>query len=232
MANRIKWWFPLAAAAVLAAVALAGRQADLADGAAQPPVLVIDPGHGGADGGAVAADGTLESEINLDIALRLEALARFWGLDPVMTRREEAIGYPAGADTIAKKKVADQHARLALINGTPGAVLVSIHQNNYPAASPSGIQVFYNAAPGADAFAQLAQGNLTAHLLPGNRRVAAPADPGVFLMKRTTCPAILAECGFLSNPGDLAKLRTPEYRTQLAVVLLGSYLQYIRGTIT
>ncbi len=232
MANRIKWWFPLAAAAVLAAAALAGRQADLAaEGAAQPPVLVIDAGHGGADGGAVAADGTLESEINLDIALRLEALARFWGLDPVMTRREESIGYPAGADTIAKKKVADQHARLALINGTPGAVLVSIHQNNYPAAAPRGIQVFYNASPGADAFAALAQENLTACLLPENRRVAAPADPGVFLMKRTACPAILAECGFLSNPGDLAKLRTPEYRTQLAVVLLGSYLQYIRGTI-
>lgn len=225
----IKWWFPLAAVVLLAAAALA---LDQYQAAAAPPadyVLVIDPGHGGADGGAVAADGTLESDINLDIALRLEALCRFWGVDAVLTRSGDDIDYPAQADTIARKKVADQHARLALINGTPGAVLLSIHQNKYPAASPHGIQVFYGSVAGSDQLAVLTQGNLTGQLCPDNRRVAAPADKSIFLMKNAQCPAVLVECGFLSNPDELLALQSDAYRTKLSVVLLGSYLQYIRG---
>lgn len=229
----IKWWFPLAAAVALALFALA-RQ----DGAVQtqaeapPPVLIIDPGHGGADGGAVAPDGTLESAINLDVALRLQALCRFWGVEPVMTRTGEDIAYPDDAGSIAAKKVADQHARAGLVNNTPGAVLVSIHQNNYPAATPHGIQVFYGGAAGSRELAELAQANLTAQLCPDNRRVASPADKGVYLMKSVRCTAVLVECGFLSNPGDLAALESDGYRTKLAAVLLASYLQYIRGTTT
>ena len=231
--SAVKWWYPLAAAVALAILALiwqASGRAVQADAA--PPVLVIDAGHGGADGGAVAADGTQESDINLDIALRLEALARFWGVRPVMTRAGEDIAYPEDAGTIAAKKVADQHARVGLINNTPGAVLLSIHQNKYPAASPRGIQVFYGKAAGSDALAQLTQSNLTAQLCPGNRRVAAPADRNIYLMDKVNCTAVLIECGFLSNPDDLAALKTDAYRTKLAAVLLASWLQYTRGTVT
>ena len=148
---------------------------------------------------------------------------------PLLTRSGETIDYPPEADSIAKKKVADQHARLALVNGTEGAVLVSIHQNNYPAASPHGIQVFYGAAAGSDALAALTQANLTGQLCPGNRRVAAPADKNIYLMKNAKCPAVLVECGFLSNPEDLQDLQSGSYRMRLAAVLLGSYLQYTRG---
>lgn len=229
----LKWWYPLAVAVLLAIFALVWNARTVATVAAsEPPVLVIDAGHGGADGGAVASDSTTESTINLDIALRLEALARFWGVQTVMTRDTEDIDYPAGADTIAAKKVADQYARVGLINGTPGAVLLSIHQNNYPAASPHGIQVFYGPVSGGDAFAELMQGNLTALLCPDNRRVASPINKNVFLMQKVNCTAVLVECGFLSNPGDLEKLESGTYRLQLAAVMLGSYLQYIRGTTT
>ena len=229
----IRWWYPLAAALLLAIAALVqqSRSAET-NAAAEPPVLVIDAGHGGADGGAVAADGTLESDINLDIALRLEALARFWGVKTVMTRTGRDIAYPSDADSIAEKKIADQHARVGLVNNTAGAVLLSIHQNNYPAASPHGIQVFYGKASGSDAFAELAQTNLTALLCPDNRRLAVEADKGIYLMKNANCTAVLAECGFLSNPGDLANLQNGGYRMKLAAVLLGSYLQYIRGAVT
>ena len=231
MRTWIKWWFPLAAAVILAAAALAQDQyaATMAE-AAVPPVLVIDPGHGGEDGGAVAADGTQESDINLDIALRLEALCRFWGVDAVMSRTGNDIDYPSEANSIAQKKVADQHARLALVNGTQGGVLLSIHQNKYPAASPHGIQVFYGAVAGGEALAKRAQSNLTAQVCPDNRRVAAPADKSIYLMKNAQCPAVLVECGFLSNPDDLAHLCSGSYRLKLSAVLLGSYLQYIRGT--
>ncbi len=232
--NRIRWWWPLAAAVLLAIGALAWQHkaARTTDAAAAPPVLVIDPGHGGADGGAVAADGTQESDINLDIALRLDALARFWGLDTVMTRSGTDIDYPSDAGSIAAKKVADQHARVGLINNTPGAVLLSIHQNKYPAAAPHGIQVFYGRAAGSDELAKLTQSNLTAQVSPENRRVAAPIDQRVYLMDKANCTAVLVECGFLSNPDDLARLQTDAYRLKLASVLLGSYLQYIRGTVT
>ncbi len=230
---KIKWWYPLALAVLLAIVALAQRSAAVATEAETvPPTLIIDAGHGGADGGAVAADGTLESDINLDIALRLEALARFWGLEPVMTRTGPDIDYPADVGSIAAKKVADQHARVGLINNTPGAVLLSIHQNNYPAAAPKGIQVFYGEKPGSDALAKLTQDNLTAQVCPANRRVASPIDRGVYLMKNVNCTAVLVECGFLSNPDELKNLQSGPYRLKLAAVLLASYLQYIRGTST
>ena len=229
----IKWWYPLLAVVLLAIVALAGQgDAEETEAQALPPVLVIDPGHGGADGGAVAADGTTESGINLDIALRLRALARFWGVETVMTRESEDIAYPDSAGSIAAKKVADQHARVGLVNNTPGAVLLSIHQNNYPAAAPNGIQVFYGKTDGGKDLAEIAQGNLTALLCPENRRLATPIDRDIYLMKNVDCPAVLVECGFLSNPGDLDHLKTDTYRMELAAVLLGSYLQYIRGTVT
>ena len=229
----IKWWHPLAAAILLAVIALwAQDDARATEAPAIPPVLVIDAGHGGADGGAVAADGTTESGVNLDIALRLEALARFWGVQTVMTRASEDIAYPDSAASIAAKKVADQHARVGLVNNTPGAVLLSIHQNKYPAAAPHGIQVFYGKVPGGQELAEIAQGNLTALLCPDNRRLATPIGQDIYLMKNVNCPAVLVECGFLSNPGDLADLKTDTYRMKLAAVLLGSYLQYTRGTIT
>jgi len=194
------------------------------------PVLIVDAGHGGEDGGAVAPDGVLESDINLDIALRLEALAHFWGVDTRMTRRTESIEYPASAQTLAAKKKADQSARLELIHDTPGAILISIHQNNYPAVSPHGIQVFYGTEPRSAVLAEVMQKNLTDSLCPENRRVAEPIDEGIFLMRRADCPAVLVECGFLSNPDELEKLESDSYRMELAEVMLASFMQYVRGT--
>ena len=192
-------------------------------------IMIIDAGHGGEDGGAVAANGTLESDINLDVALRLKALADFWGVSSIMTREESAIDYPEDAASLSQMKKADQNARLSLIVSTPGAVLVSIHQNYYPSDKPSGIQVFYGNVEGSQLLAEIMQGNLTEQLAPDNRRVAAPIDTGIYLMREADCPAVLVECGFLSNPAERDKLENPEYRGKLAVVMLASYLQYTKG---
>lgn len=231
-AFHIRWWHPLAVLVVIAAYILLPKDAFLpANADADTPILIIDAGHGGEDGGAVAADGTLESDINLDIALRLEALARFWGRETVMTRSTNYIDYPAEATTLSAMKKADQHARLELINSTPGAILLSIHQNSYPAEAPNGIQVFFGGEAGSDELAAIMQENLTAQLLPGNRRVAERADNGIYLMKKAQCRSVLVECGFVSNPGDLQKLESESYRTELAVVMLASYLQYTKGNL-
>lgn len=225
----ILWWSLLLSLVLAAAIPLIPWEALAASAEAPAPVLIIDAGHGGADRGAQASDGTLESGINLDIALRLEAAAVFFGVETVMTRASEEIEYPAEADTIARMKIADQHARAELISSFPDAVLLSIHQNYYPASAPWGIQVFYNSVPGGDLFADILQGNLTAQLCPENRRIAEKADNAIYLMKQSGHPAALVECGFLSNPGDLEKLESAGYRTQLAVVMLASYLQYTSG---
>ena len=225
-------WFAALIAPVLTAFALisAACPVTAASAAQQPLILILDPGHGGEDGGAIAPDGTLESDINLDISLRMDALARFWGIDTRMTRQAESIDYPSSAHTLADKKKADQNARLKLINETPGAVLISIHQNNFTAAAPHGIQVFYGDVSFGGDLAVCMQENLNQSLCPGNRRMAEPIDDGIYLMRNARCPAILVECGFLSNPEELNLLKTETYRTELAAVMLASFLQYIRGT--
>lgn len=228
--QRALWLAALFAPVLTAAILLSVAKPSVPLSATQPPVLILDPGHGGEDGGAVAADGTLESGVNLDIALRLEALSRFWGIDTRMTRRTEDIEYPASARTLADKKKADQNARLRQINDTPGAILISIHQNNYPAAAPNGIQVFYGEISPGDELAKCMQENLTQSLCPDNRRVAEPIDDGIYLMRNAQCPAVLVECGFLSNPAELELLKTETYRTELAAVMLASLMEYIRGT--
>lgn len=199
-----------------------------APAASAGPTLIIDPGHGGLDGGAVSAvNGCTESGINLDIALKTRDICRLFGIAPVMTRSSESLDYPQEQDTIHKKKVWDQKTRAAQINAVPNALLLSIHQNNYPDARPSGTQVLYGAATGSKEFAELTHDKLSRYLCPENRRVAAPISKSIYLFQQIQCPAILVECGFLSNPGEVEKLSSPAYQRTIAVILLASCLQYI-----
>lgn len=125
--------------------------------------VVIDPGHGGQDGGAVAPDGTEESGINLAISLRLEQLLRFAGVPTEMTRREDCMVCDPGLDTMRQRKVSDIRNRTALVNGIPNAVLLSIHQNSLPSSPAThGAQAFRNRQEGAETLAQLLQCNLNA----------------------------------------------------------------------
>ncbi|NCB52381.1 MAG: N-acetylmuramoyl-L-alanine amidase [Clostridia bacterium] len=190
------------------------------------PILCIDPGHGGEDGGAQTAEGILESEINLDIALRLDALAGLYGVQTVMTRTSENIDYPEGANTTARRKVADQHRRVELINSLSNAALISIHQNCFPDTRPFGCQVLYARTEGSKEFGKLAHEMLCESLCPDNRRVAAPVSESIYLMQNVRCTAILVECGFLSNASEAALLQTESYRTKISSVLLAAYLQY------
>ena len=194
-------------------------------------MLVIDAGHGGLDGGAVAADGTVESGINLAIALRMQALAGLFGQPSVMTRTGDTLDYPETASTTHAKKVWDQQQRVTLINALPDAVLVSIHQNKYPDARPHGPQVLYGKADSSEALAALLQSELSRCLCPENRRVAAPISESIYLMKHIQCPAVLVECGFLSNLEEAARLAAPDYQTQLALVLTASCLQFFGAEV-
>lgn len=188
--------------------------------------VIVDAGHGGADGGAVSPSGLPESAVNLDIARRLELILAFFGTDVVMTRTEQALEYSEKATTIRAKKVEDQKRRLNLINSTPNAVLISIHQNNFPDDDPFGAQVLYAPTEGSKDFAEYMQQLLITAINPKNRRTASKIPESIMLLNHIKCPAILIECGFLSNPEEERLLRTDSYKLKLATVIAAGYLQY------
>lgn len=202
------------AAALMAAAALV-----------RAPTYVIDPGHGGEDGGAVAKDGTLESGLNLSIALRFDELMGLFGANTVLTRNSEYIVYPAEADTVKARKTADQKHRVEVINASSRPVLVSIHQNNYTGSKPSGAQVFYNKHETSREFAEYTQ-TLMSSLDENNKRTACAIPDEIYLMRKAECPAILIECGFLSNPGELEKLKDDSYQKKIAVVLTAACIGF------
>lgn len=187
--------------------------------------LIIDPGHGGEDGGAVAADGTLEAELNLAIAQKLHDFALFCGVQTVMTRTGDHIEYPTDAATIAARKTADQKQRVALINSIPNGILISVHQNWYPNNSPHGAQVLYAQNPASEAFGKRMHTKLIEALDPENRRVASPISDDIYLMRNAECPAALIECGFLSNPEELSRLKEATYQLKLGMLMLSTYLE-------
>lgn len=190
--------------------------------------LVIDPGHGGFDGGAISDDGSKESDINLAIGLKMRALAEFAGLSTVMTRSDDR----ARTDYASYSEHEDLVLRTAIANNTAGAILVSVHQNDFPTGQPSGAQVLYADSPGSESLGKMMHGNLIRLLDPQNRRVAAPAPKSLYITSHVTCPAVLAECGFMSNNFEVEKLNTDSYRGMLALVMVGSVLQYLSETLT
>ena len=188
-------------------------------------ILIVDPGHGGEDGGAVAADGTPEAELNLSIARKLVQLASFCGVQTVMTRSGGAIAYPPDAETIAARKTAEQKQRVALINSISNGVLISVHQNYYPIAGPHGAQVLYAPDLESETFGKAMQLKLVAMLDPENRRVASPVSEDIYLMRNVQCPAVLIECGFLSNQEELTKLKDSAYQLKLGLLMLSTYFE-------
>jgi N-acetylmuramoyl-L-alanine amidase len=188
--------------------------------------VVIDAGHGGEDGGAVTSSGVPESGINLAIALRLDSLLGFYGVQTKVLRTTDISLHDSTAKTLREKKVSDLHNRVATIEATENATLISIHQNKFQSARYHGAQVFYTNEELSLPFAALTQNILKEALDPANTRVPAQIPDNVYLMNHITCRAILVECGFLSNPEEARKLQTPAYQEKIAVALAGSFLQF------
>lgn len=189
-------------------------------------VLVIDAGHGGEDGGAVGADGSRESDINLAIARRLEGLLILLGEETRMTRTDDRSIHSEGAATLREKKRSDLKNRVALVNGTQGAILVSIHQNSLPSSKGThGAQVFYGIEEGSAALANAVQRLLNETVNQENQKAEKSIDPSIYLMKNVTAPAILIECGFLSNENETALLKSADYQQKLAVVIATGLLR-------
>lgn len=190
----------------------------------EEPVIVIDPGHGGEDGGAVSISGVAESGLNLEISKRLEALFLLYGKKVAMTRESETIPYPPEADSVRARKSADTRARTAFIQSFDNALLISVHQNKFSDPAPHGAQVLFAPTQGSRELAEAMQALLISQLDSTNRRSAVPADSGLYILNHVSCPAVLVECGFLSNPNEEALLRNANYQTKLAAVIAAAIL--------
>ena len=187
--------------------------------------VVIDAGHGGVDGGAVSCTGTYESQINLEIALKLNDLMHLLGIRIVMIRDTDRSVYTEG-ETIAAKKVSDIKERLRIVNTTPNALFLSIHQNNFQDSRYSGTQVFYNDQPDSKLLAGQLQASFRENINPANKRQIKKSS-GVYLMEHINCTGVLIECGFLSNHHEESLLQNPDYQRKICAVIAATVSQYL-----
>ncbi len=192
-----------------------------------PVTVVLDAGHGGFDGGAVSVTGSLEKDLNLKLAFQLRDLLEAAGIRVIMTRTEDRMLTVSseGDDREVSRKMDDLQGRLNILSEYPDAIFVSLHMNKFPQASPSGVQVYYS--PNHPLSMELAlsiQEAVRDHLQPENNRAVKKAGSSIFLLHRAKNPAVLIECGFLSNPEEAKKLDDPQYRQSLACVLCAAIL--------
>lgn len=182
--------------------------------------IVLDAGHGGEDGGTVSASGICEKDINLAIAKKLESLLTVCGISVVMTRSEDILLYDKTIDFHGRKKALDLAARRRIAEETENAVFVSIHMNAFPSAKYNGLQVWYSQnSPHSLTLAQSMQSLTAKQFQPQNNRRIKAATSSIYLLHHLNCPAILVECGFLSNPTEAELLASDEYQDRLAFLL-------------
>ncbi len=191
--------------------------------------IIIDAGHGGEDGGAIGIDGTVEKDINLDIALKAERLLKFYGFNVIMTRTEDVMTCDDGLDTLRRRKVSDIHNRFKLLEKNPDSVFVSVHQNKFEDSAQHGTQVFYSGNnEKSKQLAQSIQTSIVSKLQPDNSRVVKKSGSGIYLLYHAQSPAVLVECGFISNPAEVKKLNDESYRMKIAILIADGILKYMR----
>lgn len=217
-------------AVVVTALLFGGRAAKTASAQLSNPMplIILDAGHGGEDGGAVAADGTMEKDINLSITQKLDTMLQAKGFRTRLTRTDDTLHYDASATSMREKKVADLRYRLSCTQQTPDCVLLSIHQNKFSDPKYDGAQMFYSPNhPQSEILAQCLQDAFVAGLQPDNTRKIKQSGTEIFLLYQTKVPAVMAECGFLSNEAERDKLKTDAYQQQVAACIANGLLRYL-----
>lgn len=190
------------------------------------PCVVIDAGHGGQDPGKVSVDGSLEKDINLQIALKLQKFLEMQDVDVVLTRDSDMGLYDENA---SNKKVQDMKNRVQIIEETQPMLTVSIHQNSYHEEYVHGAQVFYYA--GSDKSKELAERIQQVMALELDRDNArkAKANDSYYLLKKTSSPIVIVECGFLSNYEEAQKLSSELYQEKVAWAIHLAVMQWLNN---
>ncbi len=191
------------------------------------PIIVIDAGHGGIDGGCSSADGVPEKGINLNIALCMKAMFEISGYDVELTRYEDRSIHDDGIEGIANQKSSDMDNRLEIFNKYPNAICISIHQNQFTDPKYSGAQMFYSDTNKQSKYlAQKMQEKIVEYLQPENDREIKLCGKELFLCYFSNNPTVMAECGFLSNPDEAEKLKDEDYQKQLAFSIFAAVNEF------
>ncbi|HWQ58798.1 MAG TPA: N-acetylmuramoyl-L-alanine amidase [Clostridia bacterium] len=173
-----------------------------------PPhlVVVIDAGHGGIDGGAVGIEtGAVEKQLNLRYAFALKAELEARGMTVVLTRADD--------DSLASGKKADMAKRREIMNGSDADIVVSIHMNKFRDRTASGPMAFYmkDSVEGKTLATFVIKAICTC--LERNARLASASN--FFIVRESKVPAVLVECGFLSNATEEKLLQTDEHMQKI-----------------
>lgn len=191
-----------------------------------PNTIVIDPGHGGMDGGAVSANGVMEKDINLSIALKLKEIAEESGMTVVMTRTEDKSLHTTDSSKIRVQKRSDLAQRKKILEETGALAFISIHLNKFEQSKYKGAQVFYAKNDKSQELANCIQQQLIEGLKDGNTRQAKQVAPDLYIFKGVKQTAVVVECGFLSNPEEEALLQQEEYQKKLAYYIFEGIKQF------
>lgn len=229
---KLKKWEPFMALILLVLVYVISTQAGkMAAGVnAKPgrkkPVVVIDAGHGGNDPGKIGIDGSLEKDINLQVAKRLKKYLEASDVEVVLTREDDNGLY---SERDSRKKMADMSKRCEIINDVSPALTVSIHQNSYHQEDVSGGQVFYyKRSDNGKKLAEILQDRFDYVLGEKNTRLAKPND-NYYLLLHVKTPIVIVECGFLTNWKESALLNSPDYQDRLAWTIHMGIMEYLNG---
>lgn len=192
------------------------------------PLIIIDPGHGGEDGGTVSSSGIVEKDINLSISLKIDNLLKLYGFETLMTRNDDRLIYDNDCKTTREKKVSDIHNRMSIAEKHPDSIFLSIHQNHFDQSKYYGAQVFYSKNnPESQIIAECIQSSIASKLQPENTRLIKPSGTEIYLLYHAKSPAIMVECGFLSNGAEAQLLNDDEYQTKISAAIVQGILTYL-----
>ncbi len=223
--------FVFSTLAVLSRIAFFDKAVNVSADNSQFKTVIIDAGHGTPDGGTSSSDGTLEKDINLEIAVKLNSILQSMGYETVMTRSDDNSIHDDSADTIRQKKISDLRNRLDIINNTDNAVFVSIHQNHYSDPQYSGTQVFYSKNnPRSKELAEAIRLPIISNLQTSNSRETKKSGSEIYLLNNAQIPAVMVECGFLSNINDTNNLKDDVYQQKIAFLIAVGIVDFINGT--
>lgn len=191
--------------------------------------IVLDAGHGGEDGGAVGINGAMEKEINLAIALKLEQYLKQNNFEVILIRDGDYSVGDQSLGTIAERKRSDTKTRLRMIEEAGECIYLSIHQNHFTESKYDGAQVFYSGNdPESAVLAEAIRKSIVSSLQPENHRENKEAEKSIYLLYHCQVPAVLVECGFLSNPSEADKLVTENYQNDMAAAIYNGLIDYLQ----
>ena len=190
-------------------------------------IILLDAGHGGEDGGAIGVGGIIEKDMNLAITLKTAAFFEFFGYEIELTRENDEMTCDKNIKNQRERKVSDIKNRLKQMEKSPCVCSISIHQNIF-GGEAKGAQIFYGKNnPESKLIAETLQSGISSLLQPENNRVIKEASDDIYILYHTEKPAVMVECGFISNSSEAALLTDDNYQNKMAFAIAISTVKHL-----